>query len=270
MRQSVLHLLWHGRSGVGRMSVTADVPLIHAEGEALLSKMQECFYTGLENLANQLVELGQILKQLRIQRLVHLFRQFQLRSHLQKKRGWNTHSRKYTITVQKSKWLVPILTDGSDSKSAMKIHSHSIFLSNFKSDFVQGNKIFEITADFRTRLWTGHCVYGKIMNVNLQTSTRFAEPSSKIKNKLFEDHSKIEQGTKSRNVFLNRKFPFLNCDLGINRCNNLMRMCFAKPAKFQKRLNSKSVFLPAPIQYMIFVRKDRIPFYKPVTICCVL
>ena len=32
-------------------------------------------------------------------------------------------------------------------------------------------QIFEITVDFRKRLWKGNCAYGKIMNVDLQMFT---------------------------------------------------------------------------------------------------
>ena len=53
--------------------------------------------------------------------------------------------------------------------------SHHCVTTEYSSWFKnEGNKVIEMTADFRTRLWAGHQVYAKIMTVEVQMSTRSA------------------------------------------------------------------------------------------------
>ena len=99
------------------------------------------------------------------------------------------------------------------------------------------NMLFEITADFRWRLWRGPYVCAEIVNGDfLQRSTRSAQPCSKKRNFGSRTIFQIEQKTKFSKRIFKWKISFWNCDLGLNRCRTLIRMCFAEPVYFKNPL----------------------------------
>ena len=98
----------------------------------------------------------------------------------------------------------------------------------------QGNKVFETTVDFRTRLWKAQWTYAKIINVALQMSTQFLKLCFRIKKVLLKDHFNIEEGRFLKGF--KSKMSFSNGGLRCNRCRILMRMLFAKPVNFKNLL----------------------------------
>ena len=99
-------------------------------------------------------------------------------------------------------------------------NDHFVFMS-------QGNKVFGITAKFRTLLWKEHyaCANNRECRV-----TAMAEN----KEKFCPGPSKIEFEQRKNFInFLKSKVSFLNCDLGLNRRSSVMWMYFEKPVNFK-------------------------------------